>query len=785
MNLVELHPDAIILRSPTDLPQAGGYLWNSKMLFQINCQGYASAQFLQPEPASYATGPVLQATTFMQPEQPVYAHHPGRFFYIKDEHDGKLCSIPYAPVKSAPSSFEFKVTDQHIEWRIEDSAIRYVLRVHLDKKRVIEHWQLSIENLAEQTKKLSLYPYFPIGYHSWMNQSAAYDPELAAIVAQRISPYQKVDDYYAQQEFHELTFLMAQRTPSSWEARQSQFEGNYGLHRPEGVEHKKLQRGDALYETPCAALQYQLELESGESTSLRFAFGAAQNRQQVLQWRSDMFNDTASQKELLNQETRKACNVKQATPDPALDNFVNLWLPRQIRYHNELHRLTTDPQTRNFLQDSMGLAFFDQTQTKQNLLLALSQQNCDGSMPDGILLHANAELKYINQIPHADHAAWLVIAMHGYLRESNDLELLSHVVACAKQQKTVFLRIGHALDYLASARDGRGLSFIEQGDWCDPMNMVGHKGKGVSVWLTLATAYAANLWADICYRHHRRTEQKKYLQLAEECNSAVNRHAWDGQWYARGITDDGRTFGIDHDNEGKIFLNPQSWALLANTANKKRKQRLLESVEAHLHSPWGVELFTPPFTRMHEDIGRVTQKFPGSAENGSVYNHAAAFYAYALYQEGEADAAYEVLKRMLPSDDLNDLKQRGQLPNFIPNYYRGAHREHPRTAGRSSQLLHTGTINWYLMCLIDGLYGLKGEFGTLHIKPQLPSAWASASVVREYAGATFNTTIERDQSTKQVSVMVDGSPLSGTSISNIQKGHRYSLEIKIPVNEDN
>lgn len=37
-------------------------------------------------------------------------------------------------------------------------------------------------------------------------------------------------------------------------------------------------------------------------------------------------------------------------------------------------------------------------------------------------------------------------------------------------------RMGRAMDWLLSQRDARGLSLIAQGDWCDPMNMVGYKG---------------------------------------------------------------------------------------------------------------------------------------------------------------------------------------------------------------------------------------------------------------------------------------------------------------------
>ena len=55
---------------------------------------------------------------------------------------------------------------------------------------------------------------------------------------------------------------------------------------------------------------------------------------------------------------------------------------------------------------------------------------------------------------------------------------------------SVFERISNAMRWLLQARDARGLSYIAQGDWCDPMNMVGYRGKGVSGWLSLATAYA-------------------------------------------------------------------------------------------------------------------------------------------------------------------------------------------------------------------------------------------------------------------------------------------------------
>ena len=155
----------------------------------------------------------------------------------------------------------------------------------------------------------------------------------------------------------------------------------------------------------------------------------------------------------------------------------------------------------------------------------------------------------------------------------------------------------------------------------------------------------------------------------------------------------------------------------------EQRKLMIQAVAEQLETPYGVMTLAPAFTAMREDIGRVTQKFPGSAENGSVYNHAAVFYIFSLYTVGESDRAFRLLRQMIPGPDPADYMQRGQLPVFIPNYYRGAYHQHPRTAGRSSQLFNTGTVSWIYRCLVEGLFGVKGDRDGLVIQPQLPSHW--------------------------------------------------------------
>jgi cellobionic acid phosphorylase len=431
----------------------------------------------------------------------------------------------------------------------------------------------------------------------------------------------------------------------------------------------------------------------------------------------------------------------------------------------------------------MGMGYIRPLVTRQAFITALSQQEASGAMPDGILIEENAELKYINQVPHTDHCVWLPVCLKAYLDETNDHRLLDELIPFAdgEEKVTVAEHINRAMNWLLINRDERGLNFINQGDWCDPMNMVGYKGKGVSGWLTLATSYAIRVWLDICESFKIKTNTEEFNADISALNKAVNEHLWDGNWYGRGITDDNVVFGIKDDPEGRIFLNPQAWSLLSSAADREKEEKLITAVADELESPYGVEMLNPSFTKMREDVGRVTQKHPGSAENGSVYNHAAAFYIYALYTKGHKDNAYRLIDKMIPGGNDEDLLQRGQLPAFIPNYYRGAFKQFPRTAGRSSQLFNTGTVHWIFRCLIDGLFGLKGEPDGLRVHPQLPEHWKEVKVVRNFRGAEFHIEMQKVRAISKIQVFQNGQTLKDNIITDFITGSSYQIQVKLPL----
>ena len=340
-----------------------------------------------------------------------------------------------------------------------------------------------------------------------MNRSAAYEPGLGGIVARSVTGYQKREQWAAISRLKDCTFLLHDTPPAAWEASLAAFEGEGGLHDPDGIRAGTLGKGDALYETPAAVLQYRLSLGPGERRRYRFMFGPARDDEAIAALRARYLCEggfETARAAYRHYLAEAAGCLEIDTPDPDFNAFANHWLGRQVFYHGSNHRLATDPQTRNFLQDAMGAVYVRPALFRTAILTTLAQQEEDGALPDGIRLFEGAELKYINQVPHSDHAAWLPVCLEAYLDETDDYDLLDEPVTDARgRSESVFERIGRAMEHLRGQLDGRGLSLIAQGDWCDPMNGVGPEGRGVSGWLSIATIHAFRLWAVVCRRNRR------------------------------------------------------------------------------------------------------------------------------------------------------------------------------------------------------------------------------------------------------------------------------------------
>jgi len=753
-----------VVRDVHGLERADSHLFNDGMELQMGQRGTCRSRFMQPNSTQYS--------------------EPHRSFYLRDEVTGKFWSVPFDPVQVEPEQFEFSPGLADIQWRVTIDQVEAWIRVVIPRDDQVELWTVTVTNRGAKPRTLSLYNYFPVGQVGWINQHSRYDPALGGIVIDYFPYYVKVEDYYKLRTRKNWIFCVADRKPVAAESNYREFLGGCGPHNPAALHLPVLAGGEACHEPSVMAMQYPLRLRPGQGDTVHWAFGPAKDRKEITRLARTYLKPNGVEKELKKVHAYLESirpSVRIETPDTELNHFVNHWLPQQTHFCGGLLRLDGDPCVRNAYQDSMGAVFNMPDKARYWFLRVYAHQHADGFMPHGAPLAEGVDRAMINTIPHRDMNVWPPLALSFYMKETGDMTLLDERVGFkdCDEKATVYQHVCRGLEWQLRDRTARGLCRIGEGDWDDPLNMAGWKEKGESVWLTEALAIALDTWAEVAQQVGDKKRAARYRREAATSREVINTLAWDGQWYARGTTDAGRWFGTKADKEGKIFLNAQSWAMICGaTDTPARIKACIRSVNKLLMTPSGPMTMAPAFTRMREDIGKITQKTPGTNENGSIYSHAAAFYAYGLYRTRQADEGFRALRVLLTGTESNPLSRSQQLPLYLPNFYRGV--ACGQTAGRASGHWGTGTCAWYYRTVVCELLGVRAEFDGLHMDPQLPCDWDHASVWRKFRGAQFSIRIERDATVSQLQVRLNGRVLPEAVLPVQRAGSAHTVDVRIP-----
>ncbi len=754
-----------VIRDAGSLPRADGYLHNDSLFIQADCRGRVSAHFNQPQFTRYSEG--LRA------------------FYLRDDASGEVWSAPYDPVQSPPESFEFSAGLDDLRWTNVTGGIETALRLFVPRGDDVEVWTATVTNRSRRPRRVSLVSFFPIGSPSPLYQRGGFEPALGGVVLRHFPGHSDADEYWELKKRHNLTFCLADRRPAAWEASHEAFVGAGSLERPAALSRRRLS-SRPCYMDPCAAvMQFPLALRPGRSATVSFLFGPARDRAGIRRLRNRYFRPGGIERAWREVEVFRRAHepaVRIETPDRDLDRFVNHWLPKQTMYCGYNQRMSLVPCVRNCVQDAMGLVFGAPERARELFLKALAEQDSDGALWMSVMLEP-LPLDRGFAARHRDKNVWSAFALSYYLAETGDYALLDEKVPFkdrSGRRATVFEHVCLGLDWLLRDRTRRGLNLLGEGDWCDPLNMAGIRMKGESVWLSQALVHSLDVWAEVAGEIGRGAVARRFRREAGKLRRAINRHAWDGGWYAAGFTDDGRAFGVSSDREGRMWLNAQSWALVGGVATGRRAAAVVRNVGRVLESPNGPIVCGPAYTSMREDIGRVTIKTPGTNENGAFYCHAGSFWAYALYLQRRPDEAFRALRRILPGDrgNPNTVERAGQLPLYLPNMYRGPGAGW--TAGRSSHSPGTGTAAWFQRLVVAHLLGVRAEPGGLRLDPQLPREWRRARLWRRFRGAEYDIRIRRARRAERLSATLDGRPLEGSLVPLQPAGSRHLVTVATP-----
>ena len=515
---------------------------------------------------------------------------------------------------------------------------------------------------------------------------------------------------------------------------------------------------------PCAAMRSKVELQPGGVAEVVFFLGEAATREDartaILAFRAADLDALEADIARSWEETLSAIEVK--TPDRAMDLMLNGWLLYQtlacrIWARSAFYQASGAYGFRDQLQDGMALAVARPDLTREHLLRAAARQFAEGDVQHWWLPHSGQGVR--TRI--SDDRAWLAYTVAQYVETTQDARVLDELLpfvegaplesgetdrffepTVSERSVTLFEHCAVALD--ASLAVGRhGLPLIGTGDWNDGMNRVGEKGEGESVWLGWFLHAALTAFTPLALARNETMRAESWTAHAAALKEAIEREAWDGEWYRRGYFDDGAPLGSADSDECRIDSIVQSWAVLSGVATPDRAARAMAALDRQLikHDDGLALLFAPPFDETTHDPGYIKGYPPGVRENGGQYTHAATWSVMAFAALGEGDKAAELFSLLNP---INHSRTPADAYRYKVEPYvvcADIYSIAPHV-GRGGWTWYTGSAGWLQRAGVESLLGLRLRGAFLSVDPCIPKAWGRYEATVRYRTARYSIVVE-------------------------------------------
>jgi cyclic beta-1,2-glucan synthetase len=332
----------------------------------------------------------------------------------------------------------------------------------------------------------------------------------------------------------------------------------------------------------------------------------------------------------------------------------------------------------------------------------------------------------------------------------------------ADESATLFEHCARGIDQCLALTGEHGLPLIGTGDWNDGMNRVGEGGKGESVWLGWLLARTIELFAPFAAsRDAERT--RRWRTHADSVRQAIEREAWDGDWYRRATFDDGTWLGSKENEECRIDSIAQSWAVLSGAADPARANEAMMSLDRHLIrlDDELALLFWPPFDKTRLDPGYIKGYPPGLRENGGQYSHAAMWAVLAFAKIGDGEKAAELFAMLNP---INHGRTRETIERYKVEPYVIAADVYSVSpyVGRGGWTWYTGSAAWMYRAGIEGILGIRRDGAFFVVNPCIPSAWPGFEATVKVGSSCYDISVDApSHRCRGVScATLDGTPLS-------------------------
>ena len=738
----------------------------------------------------------------------LYKDRPGRYLFIKEGTRSKgpgrrqhprVWSATYQPLRVKPDAFQARHGLGYTTIRSVNAGLASEITYFVPTSEPCEIWLVTLANQTTRTRTLEVFPYVEwlLGdYHEevrYRNIMHLYnrvwlDRPLQAIFAKKTAMW----EHQNIQPFQGVAFFASSLPLRGYVTRKEAFVG-----RCTDETHPAM-----LFETPfrtvplCSGedglgvLRHALTLQPGQTVTFTVVMGQAPTRDQVRSMIEKYRQIEEAQAELARvQSLWRTCilgHVTVETPDQEFNQIINVWVKYQLyicnlwsRSPSFYHEGSGGRGYRDSCQDSEGLLALNSEHAHQKMLKVAALIRRDGTCAPGW-----SDVKGpAGHRPNKDHPLWLTYTVASYIKETGDRDILNTSVPYLKDrwirgwdvdpqwqggavqdgEGTLFEHLEANLHFTFHDVGPHGLPLIGHADWNDALDAVGQQGRGESVWIAMGLVRSLKTLAELADLLGETAKAQEWRRRASIMTQRINEVAWDGQWYLAGFTDDGTPFGSAKEAEGKMYLNTQSWAILAGVPDEHRQELLLKAVDAYLDREHGYALFCPAYSHFNPKLGRISMFSEGTKENAAIFCHAATFMIVADCIAGRGRQAYHAMRKLMPNAQREAQRYRAE-PYVYAEYLIGP--EHPYRSGEGAFTWLTGTASWTFMAAIEWLLGVRREYDGLRIDPCLPPQWRRCRVVRDFRGTVYDVTILNPQRVQRgvANITVDGQPFEGTLI---------------------
>lgn len=700
-----------------------------------------------------------------------------RYVYVRDDESGDAWNIGRGPLNTEVEDYVCTHSIGYSRITSERDDVKGSWRIFVPEKGFHEVWTLKLRNEGTAERRLSVFSVvsfslegfsYPRYYEMYRCMSTSFDREMNGVYCDSAHPFAPHDLYHG--------FLASTEPVYAYDGNLAEFCGSAStLTLPDASACALFQRPDVVMQgRDCTnseaslfilggVLQHKFTLQPGEEKEFHVIFGISGSCGEAAEAVRRYTEKGAVEEEFRKSQDynyRKISSLTVHTPDEKINRIMNSWVKKQADFC-----IVGKKGVRDNLQIAVGLLNYRQEKAKEEILECLRHQFRDG--------HGVLTWYPYDDTRYSDQPFWIIWAVCELVKETGDFTLLEKNVEWQDGgAATVMEHVKAAVNRLIEDKGANGLVKIFFADWNDALNVTDDP-EAESVMLShqfcLALRELERLMERAGEEEYAAYVKEQYEILKERINEA----AWDGKWYARALSDKGNIGSADSPGS-RIYLNAQTWAVLAGVADKEKLPLVLEAVDS-MEQDFGFPLNLPPYPAYDPHVGRMSGMLPGLFENGGVYCHATGFKILMDCCAGRAAKAVQTLKKIMPDSGKNPSARSGAEPYVFTNCYS----TNPGYYGKSYQSWTTGTSVWCLMGLYEGILGIKRDYEGLRIDPCFPAQWEEAEVTRHFRGADYHILIRNPQHLEngKAQIRADGVPCDSELLPDYRDGQMHEVEI--------